>query len=69
MDIKLGKRKGIFEFPDKRERHLVAGNPSKLLTRIKYKASQRIICSAISESGNFITFSNHIKPRLFELKM
>jgi U3 small nucleolar RNA-associated protein 4 len=69
MDIKLGKRKGRFEFPDKRERHLVAGNPSKLLARIKCKASQRIICSAISESGNLIAFSDRIKPRLFELKM
>lgn len=69
MDIKLGKRKGRSKFPDKREKHLLMGNPSKLLARIKCKASQRIICSAISESGNLIAFSDRIKPRLFELKM
>lgn len=69
MDIKLGKRKGRFEFPEKKEKHLVRGNSSKLLARLKCKASQRIICSAISESGNLIAFSDRIKPRLFEMKI
>lgn len=40
-----------------------------LLARVKTKASRKIICSAISNSGAFFAYSDHVKPSLFELKM
>ncbi|XP_012073934.2 WD repeat-containing protein PCN [Jatropha curcas] len=39
-----------------------------LLARIKTKASRKIICSAISNSGKLFAYSDHVKPNLFELK-
>ncbi|CAI0474104.1 unnamed protein product [Linum tenue] len=39
-----------------------------LLARIKTKASRKIICSAISNTGMLFAYSDHIKPNLFELK-
>ncbi|XP_031281366.1 WD repeat-containing protein PCN-like [Pistacia vera] len=39
-----------------------------LLARVKSKASQKIICSTISNSGLLFAYSDHVKPNLFELK-
>eukprot|EP00257_Ricinus_communis_P019091 XP_015577976.1 WD repeat-containing protein PCN [Ricinus communis] len=39
-----------------------------LLARIKTKASRKIICSTISNSGTLLAYSDHVKPNLFELK-
>lgn len=39
-----------------------------LVARVKSKASQKIICSAISNSGGLFAYSDHVKPSLFELK-
>ncbi|KAL3840498.1 hypothetical protein ACJIZ3_025089 [Penstemon smallii] len=39
-----------------------------LVARIKCKASRKIICSTISSSGSSFSYSDHIKPNLFELK-
>ncbi|KAL3505112.1 hypothetical protein ACH5RR_034953 [Cinchona calisaya] len=38
------------------------------VARVKCMASQKIICSAIASSGMLFAYSDHIKPRLFELK-
>lgn len=40
-----------------------------LLARIKTKASRKIICSSISNSGALFAYSDHVRPSLFELKM
>jgi U3 small nucleolar RNA-associated protein 4 len=40
-----------------------------LLARIRTKASRRIICSSISNSGALFAYSDHVRPSLFELKM
>ncbi|KAL6012949.1 hypothetical protein ACLOJK_003438 [Asimina triloba] len=40
---------------------------TRLLARVKSKASRKIICSAISSSGLLFAFSDHVKPSLFEL--
>lgn len=39
-----------------------------LLARVKSKASRKIICSALSSSGELFAYSDHVKPNLFELK-
>lgn len=39
-----------------------------LLFRVKSKASRRIICSTISNSGLLFAYSDHVKPTLYELK-
>lgn len=39
-----------------------------LVARVKSKASRRIICSTISNSGRLFSYSDHVKPSLFELK-
>lgn len=39
-----------------------------LVARVKSKASNRIISSAISASGVLFAYSDHVKPSLFELK-
>ncbi|XP_022976976.1 U3 small nucleolar RNA-associated protein 4 homolog isoform X1 [Cucurbita maxima] len=39
-----------------------------LLVRVKSKASRKIICSTISNSGKLFAFSDHTKPNLYELK-
>uniref|UniRef100_A0A1D1Z8K6 Cirhin n=2 Tax=Anthurium amnicola TaxID=1678845 RepID=A0A1D1Z8K6_9ARAE len=39
-----------------------------LVARIKSKGSQQIICSALSNSGTFFAYSDHVKPCLFELR-
>ncbi|XP_044475587.1 WD repeat-containing protein PCN-like [Mangifera indica] len=39
-----------------------------LLARVKSKASLKIICSTISNSGLLFAYSDHVKPHLFELK-
>ena len=39
-----------------------------LVARVKSKASRRIICSTISNSGRLFAYSDHVKPSLFELK-
>ncbi|KAL2895013.1 WD repeat-containing protein PCN [Bienertia sinuspersici] len=41
---------------------------TSLLARVNNKGSGKIICSSISPSGSLFCFSNHVKPRLFELK-
>lgn len=41
---------------------------TQLLARINKTKGSRIICSAISSSGMLIAYSNHVKPRLFELR-
>lgn len=41
---------------------------TKNLARIKSKESRKIICSAISTSGMFIGYSDHVKPCLLELR-
>ncbi|WCJ43302.1 Transducin family protein / WD-40 repeat family protein [Euphorbia peplus] len=41
---------------------------TELLARIKSKASRKIICSAITNSGMLFAYSDHVKPSLFELK-
>ncbi|XP_022135489.1 U3 small nucleolar RNA-associated protein 4 homolog isoform X2 [Momordica charantia] len=52
----------------------MACGPSKghaqadLLVRVKSKASRKIICSSISNSGKLFAYSDHTKPNLFELK-
>ncbi|KAG2692395.1 hypothetical protein I3760_08G052000 [Carya illinoinensis] len=40
-----------------------------LLARIKAKASRKIICSSISNSGELFAYSDHVRPSLFELKI
>lgn len=40
-----------------------------LLARIKAKASRKIICSSISNSGELFAYSDHARPSLFELKL
>ncbi|PQP93454.1 U3 small nucleolar RNA-associated protein 4 [Prunus yedoensis var. nudiflora] len=39
-----------------------------LLARVKCKASRKIICSTISNTGGLFAYSDHVKPSLFELK-
>ncbi|OIT29293.1 PREDICTED: U3 small nucleolar RNA-associated protein 4 homolog [Nicotiana attenuata] len=39
-----------------------------LVARVKCKASRKITCSAISPSGAFFAYSDHVKPSLLELK-
>ncbi|KAI3409043.1 WD_REPEATS_REGION domain-containing protein [Psidium guajava] len=39
-----------------------------LLARVKSKASRKIICSALSSSGELFAYSDQVKPNLFELK-
>lgn len=41
---------------------------TNLLARIKSKASRKIICSTMCASGVFFAYSDHVNPRLFELK-
>lgn len=41
---------------------------TKLLAQVRSKGSRKIICSAISTSGSLFSFSDHVKPSLFELK-
>lgn len=38
------------------------------LVQVKSKASRKIICSSISNSGMLFAYSDHVKPNLFELK-
>uniref|UniRef100_A0A7N0U9R0 Uncharacterized protein n=1 Tax=Kalanchoe fedtschenkoi TaxID=63787 RepID=A0A7N0U9R0_KALFE len=40
----------------------------ELLARVKCKTNQKIICSAMSASGAFFAYSDHVKVTLFELK-
>lgn len=39
-----------------------------LLAQVKSKNSRKIICSAMSASGLFFAYSDHVMPSLFELK-
>lgn len=41
---------------------------TQLVTIAVCKAPRMIICSAISSSGMFFAYSDHVKPNLFELK-
>ncbi|OIW20872.1 hypothetical protein TanjilG_24950 [Lupinus angustifolius] len=41
---------------------------TEMLARVKSKASQKIICSTISNSGMLFAYSDHLKPSLFELR-
>uniref|UniRef100_A0A7C8YJ30 Uncharacterized protein n=1 Tax=Opuntia streptacantha TaxID=393608 RepID=A0A7C8YJ30_OPUST len=61
MSLRLGN--GVL--PDKASRGIVSTN---LLARVNSKGSGKITCSAFSPSGSLFSFSNHIKPSLFELK-
>ncbi|KAJ8762591.1 hypothetical protein K2173_008030 [Erythroxylum novogranatense] len=53
---------------------VMGSGPSKgcastdLVARIKTKASSKIISSAISNAGTILAYSDHLKPKLFELK-
>ncbi|KAE8695515.1 Transducin family protein / WD-40 repeat family protein isoform 2 [Hibiscus syriacus] len=40
---------------------------TNLVARVKSKASRKIICSAMSNSGEFFGYSDQIRPRLFAL--
>lgn len=40
-----------------------------LIARVKSKASRKVLCSAISCTGVFIAYSDHVRPLLFELKI
>lgn len=44
------------------------GSPPELLARIKCKSVENITCSAISDTGQLVAFSDQSKPRLFELE-
>lgn len=44
------------------------GSPPELLARIKCKSVENITCSAISDTGQLVAFSDQTKPRLFELE-
>ncbi|KAE9599979.1 putative transcription factor WD40-like family [Lupinus albus] len=49
--------------------HTAGGHAkTELLARVKSKASQKIICSTISNSGMLFAYSDHLKPSLFELR-
>nr|XP_043636645.1 WD repeat-containing protein PCN-like [Erigeron canadensis] len=39
-----------------------------MVARVKSKGLRKIICSSISPSGRFFSYSDHVKPCLFELK-
>ncbi|KAJ9560489.1 hypothetical protein OSB04_005649 [Centaurea solstitialis] len=39
-----------------------------MVARVKSKGSRKIICSSISPSGRYFSYSDHLKPCLFELK-
>ncbi|KAJ1396928.1 WD40/YVTN repeat-like-containing domain superfamily [Sesbania bispinosa] len=41
---------------------------TEILARVKSKASRKIICSTIANSGVLFSYSDHVKPSLFELK-
>lgn len=44
------------------------GSPPELLARIKCKSVENITCSAISDTGQLVAFSDRSKARLFELE-
>ena len=48
--------------------HAKRGDVSDNVARVKSKGSRKIICSSISPSGRFFSYSDHVKPCLFELK-
>lgn len=39
-----------------------------MVARVKSKGLRNIVCSSISPSGRFFSYSDHVKPCLFELK-
>ncbi|XP_024971935.1 WD repeat-containing protein PCN-like [Cynara cardunculus var. scolymus] len=41
---------------------------TNMVARVKSKGSRKIICSSISPSGRYFSYSDHVKPCLFELK-
>ncbi|XP_027329918.1 WD repeat-containing protein PCN-like isoform X1 [Abrus precatorius] len=41
---------------------------TEILARVKSKASRKIICSTIANSGVLFAYSDHVKPNLFELQ-
>ncbi|CAL0322514.1 unnamed protein product [Lupinus luteus] len=52
-----------------RNAHTARGHAkTEMLARVKSKASQKIICSTISNSGMLFAYSDHLKPSLFELR-
>lgn len=44
------------------------GSPPELLARIKCKSVENITCSALSDTGQLVAFSDQLKPRLYELE-
>uniref|UniRef100_A0A0D6QXE5 Uncharacterized protein n=1 Tax=Araucaria cunninghamii TaxID=56994 RepID=A0A0D6QXE5_ARACU len=64
----VGHQSGRYFRDNRRANSLVKGTPPTLLATIKCKKSQHIICSAMSESGHLIAFSDRIKPHLYKLK-
>lgn len=64
LDILLVRTKNSVR-PDMASKGLAA---THLLARVKSKASRKIICSTISNSGVLFAYSDHVKPSLFELK-
>lgn len=44
------------------------GISPELVARIKAKSAEHICCSAISGNGQFLAFSDRLKPRLYELE-
>ncbi|KAI4337065.1 hypothetical protein L6164_015523 [Bauhinia variegata] len=55
-------------FPDVSRRTAGGLTTTDLLARVNSKASRKIICSTIANSGVFFAYSDHVKPSLFELK-
>ena len=46
----------------------VKGSSPELLARIKCKSAENITCSALSDCGQLVAFSDNSKPRVFELE-
>ncbi|XP_024544921.1 WD repeat-containing protein PCN isoform X1 [Selaginella moellendorffii] len=77
-DITLGKRKrsdstseetlSTSYQQDQASKGAQSGQRPVLLAKIKSKATAHITCSAFSEDGKYVAFSDRTKARLFELK-
>lgn len=46
----------------------IKGSPPELIARIKCKSVEHVSCSALSDTGQVVAFSDQLKPRLFEIK-
>ncbi|CAN6450079.1 unnamed protein product [Victoria cruziana] len=59
-----------FKAKSSKRKHMDSGKiaTAQLLARVKCKKLEKIICSTISRTGVLFAFSDHVKPRLFELR-